>query len=155
MTEAISTHRLSKLDLFTPNRLHPTLPSLTLGMYMCMGNNTLMLSTPDVLARKAHVHGLLGDKVDDEGYLRRRVAAHDRLIMHMDIVYRLIQGRVRWIKAYKYDVGSADWEVKRKVKKSLSTKEAREEYVMKELPKQWEAMGLRDGRSEDMAITIE
>ncbi|KAF2255907.1 hypothetical protein BU26DRAFT_444364, partial [Trematosphaeria pertusa] len=97
MTAAITTHHLSKLDLFTPNALHPALPPLSLGTYFCMGGETLMLAAPGVLTRKAHVHGLLGPgKARDKGYLRRRVAAHDRLVAHMDVEFRVRGGVGRW-----------------------------------------------------------
>jgi hypothetical protein len=157
MTEAITVHGVSKLDLFTPNRLHPTLPPLTLGAYVCMGNDTLMISTPCVLARKAHVYALLGDQADDTGYLRRRIAAHDRLIRHLDIMHKVSRGKARWIKAYKLTAVGADGEkVPTKLTKSLQTIETREEYVRKALLKEWKAMGLGgQGRSEDTAITIE
>ena len=37
MTDAIKQYNLSKLDIFTPNRLHPTLPPLAHGEYSVMG----------------------------------------------------------------------------------------------------------------------
>jgi hypothetical protein len=37
MTNAIKQYNLSKLDIFTPNRLHPTLPPLAHGEYSVMG----------------------------------------------------------------------------------------------------------------------
>jgi len=156
MTEAISTHALSKLDLFTPNKLHPALPPLTLGTYMCMGNDTLMLSTPSVLARKAHIHGLLGDKAKDAAYLRRRVAAHDRLILHMDIMHRVSQGKARWVKAYRWTGRNVNGEATKRKPKSLGSSEDREAYVRKGLKKQWHDMGLGElGGSMEEAIEIE
>ncbi|KAF2691272.1 hypothetical protein K458DRAFT_287466 [Lentithecium fluviatile CBS 122367] len=156
MTEAITTHYLSKLDLFTPNKLHPTLPPLLLGTYIFMGGDTLMLSEPSVLARKAHLHGLLGDKAADPAYLRRRVAAHDRLMKHMDIQHSVRLGRVRWVKRWNLPaVDRMDAEALKKVPKSLRSAEARAEYVRKGLGKEWEAMGLGElGAPEEQAIEI-
>lgn len=37
MTNAIKQHHLSKLDIFTPSRLHPSLPPLAHGEYPVMG----------------------------------------------------------------------------------------------------------------------
>lgn len=37
MTNAIKQYNLSKLDIFTPNCLHPTLPPLAHGEYSVMG----------------------------------------------------------------------------------------------------------------------
>lgn len=37
MTVAIKQYNLSKLDIFTPNRLHPALPPLAHGEYSVMG----------------------------------------------------------------------------------------------------------------------
>jgi hypothetical protein len=156
MTVAISEHGLSKLDLFTPNKLHPTLPPLTLGTYMCMGNETLMLSNASVLERKAHLHGLLGDKANDAAYIRRRVAAHDRLILHMDIMHRVSRGKARWIKAYRWAGVSVDEEAKKRRAKSLRSSEDREAYVRKGLKKQWQEMGMGAfGSSEEEAVEIE
>ncbi|CAE7011673.1 hypothetical protein PTTW11_02229 [Pyrenophora teres f. teres] len=58
MTDALKTTRLSKLDLFTPSELHPDLPPLRTGLYPVYGGIATMLSTPDVLARKAYIKSL-------------------------------------------------------------------------------------------------
>jgi hypothetical protein len=162
MTDAISLHGLSKLDLFTPNRLHPTLPPLTLGIYKCMGSDTIMLSTPSVLARKDHIHDLLRDKAKDAGFLRRRIAALERAAMHMGVECFAVQkqGKVLWVKkrspeVHRYHEGESK-SVPKRVPKSMETKEAREAYVRKELAKQWDAMGMGEmGASKEEAIEIE
>jgi hypothetical protein len=161
MTDAITNHGLAKLDLFTPNRLHPTLPPVSFGTYKCMGGDTTMLFTPSVLARKDHIHGLLGDKASDAGYLRRRVAALGRMTLHMEVEHHIVQkqGKVIWEKrdslpGFTSDMG-ADV-VKKKFPKSMQTKEARETYVKEELAKQWDAMGMGDMEaSKEEAIVIE
>ncbi|EDU40004.1 hypothetical protein A1F94_000218 [Pyrenophora tritici-repentis] len=58
MTEALRTTGLSKQDLFTPSELHPNLPPLRTGLYPIYGGTATMLSTPDVLARKAYIKSL-------------------------------------------------------------------------------------------------
>lgn len=157
MTEASNAHSLSKLDLFTPNKLHPALPPLTLGTYMCMGNDTLMLFTPSVLTRKAHIHGLLGDKANDAGFLRRRVAAHERLLQHMDVMHVVYKrGTVRWVRAHRYVGTGVDEDKGKRRVKSLSSAESRDACVRKALAKQWEAMGMGEvGASSEEAIEIE
>ncbi|PVI08586.1 hypothetical protein DM02DRAFT_6874 [Periconia macrospinosa] len=141
-TEAITTHGLSKLDLFTPNRLHPTLPPLVLGTYTCMGGETLMLSTRTVLDRKAHIHDLLGEqKAADTNYLRRRIAAHDRLIRHMGVVFRVRNGVGRWYIQHHIP-NRGDPNAKSKVPKSMASAESRAAYVTANLKREWEAMGI-------------
>ncbi|KAF2638081.1 hypothetical protein P280DRAFT_383709, partial [Massarina eburnea CBS 473.64] len=58
-TDAIQKHGLSKLDLFTPNVLHPTLHPLSLGTYMLGPAEITMISKSSVVERKEYVHGLL------------------------------------------------------------------------------------------------
>jgi hypothetical protein len=74
MTSATQTTHLSKLDLFTPSPLHPLLLPLATGSYAVNGGTALMLSTPDVLARRDYIYSLLGDNVKDERYMRTRPA---------------------------------------------------------------------------------
>ncbi|ORY15552.1 hypothetical protein BCR34DRAFT_558571 [Clohesyomyces aquaticus] len=159
MTDATTTHGLSKLDLFTPNILHPSLPPLTIGSYMCMGSDALMLSLPDVLARKSYVHGLLGpEKAAGVAYLRRRAAAHERMMMHVG--YSLVLGK--WSKNpddwYKWrDDGRC---------RSLQTKEGREQYVKEALEREWAVMGMDiggerkmercdEGKTEESAVVVD
>jgi hypothetical protein len=131
MTHASTTYNLSKLDLFTPSPLHPHLPSLTVGTYPVSGGMAIMLSTPDVLARRDYIAGLLGDKP----LLNTRPAAHERIIRHLNITY----------VAHSEDWASLG-ELSRDTPKSMKTKEARRAYVEKALRKEWEIMGMCDGR---------
>lgn len=153
MTDAVIKHSLSKLDLFTPNLLHPNLPPLVLGSYVYMGGDTIMLSRPSVLERKAHIHALLGEsKAEDTPYLHRRVAAHNRIVRHMEETYIMRGHRVRWIDIGKHSVNANEV----RLSKSLRTREARQEYVRKGLEKEWVAMGLdAKGRSKETAIEID
>ncbi|CAI6246635.1 unnamed protein product [Periconia digitata] len=145
-TDAINTHGLSKLDIFTPNALHPNLPPLSLGTYMCMGGSTLMLATNSVLSRKAHIHGLLGvEKASDTQFLRRRVAAHDRLIKHMGIVFQVRAGTGIWVKRRqpgRDDRRHGGSEVKAKTPLSMASAQTRDTYVNINLEKEWAAMGM-------------
>ncbi|KAF2264491.1 hypothetical protein CC78DRAFT_616656 [Lojkania enalia] len=143
MTEAITKHGLSKLDLFTPCILHPNLPPLNTGVYMCMGGYTIMISESDVFARKAYVDSLMGSKAQDMALRRRRVARHDRIAKHMDIEYR----NGGWRKAWNFPAHS-DANLKTK---SLQTQESRDKYVREGLRKEWAEMGINkfavvDGR---------
>ncbi|KAF2728478.1 hypothetical protein EJ04DRAFT_516556 [Polyplosphaeria fusca] len=133
MTEAIANHGLSKLDLFTPNRLLD-LPTLTNGEYFVMGNFSTMLSKPDVLARKAYIHGLLGEKAKDEGYLRRRAAAHERIIKHMNA--RVQHGRVHERTSFIDPVDTS------KTTASMRTPEGRANYVTEHLRRERAALGM-------------
>ncbi|KAL1791884.1 hypothetical protein ACET3X_009635 [Alternaria dauci] len=94
MTQAIKETRLSKLDLFTPSPLHPTLPPLPTGLYPCMGGVATMLSTPHVQARKDYIHARLGSKVRDNTYMRSRPSIHERIIRGLNIQY--IEGDGWW-----------------------------------------------------------
>ncbi|KAF2003273.1 hypothetical protein P154DRAFT_461042 [Amniculicola lignicola CBS 123094] len=57
MTDAMRKHRLSKLDLFTPNEKHPHLAPLLHGSYVCMGSPATMFAKADVLAREKLIQG--------------------------------------------------------------------------------------------------
>lgn len=134
MTEATSKHYLSKLDLLTPSILHPDLGPLATSTYVCMGSDTRMFSTPDVLARKSHIQSLLGTEASNTVYLKRRIAAHDRIIRHKDIT--VCKGK--WVRAGFYD-SIAEEDLKAK---SMRTSETREKYVKDRLEKEWTAMGM-------------
>jgi hypothetical protein len=133
MSTATSTHHLSKLDLFTPNVLHPTLPPLTTGTYPVMGTAATMILSQDVFARSAHIASLLGDKCEDLGYMQRRVAAHDRIVAHMRIRY--CGEERRWV--------AAGWSGG-KVARSMGSEEGRRGYVERGLEREWGEMGGRD-----------
>ncbi|KAJ4301863.1 hypothetical protein N0V90_003959 [Kalmusia sp. IMI 367209] len=136
MTDATIKHHLSKLDMFTPNCLHPDLPPLIVGTYTVMGGESVMISTPSVLARKAHIASLLNSTdFDDVSHMRRRIAAHNRLIMHMDIGYRLRGRNMEWIQ------NRAHFGVK-SLPKSMANEQSRHAYVMKGLTKEWKDIGM-------------
>ena len=141
MTRAKETYKLSKLDLFTPNRLHPSLPPLAVGEFPANGIVITMISEPDVLTRCNLIYSRLGEKISkDPAYLRRRCAAHERLITHMDVFYCL--RRRTWIAAGKFERN--DFEKTPPKYKSMQTKKSRNEYVEKGLRKEWAAMGVGD-----------
>jgi len=150
MTQATKDHSLSKLDLFTPNELHPTLPPLTTGLYTVMGSPSTMILEGDVLTRKAYIMSLLGDAA--ETHMRRRPAAHDRIIAHLGLHYCCGNGMLpgRWRKAPPLNEVALE-----KAAKSMRTEEGRREYVRKGLEKEWLALGMRMGRSRDDALEIE
>jgi hypothetical protein len=128
MTQAIHQTHLSKLDLFTPSPLHPHLPPLATGAYPVMA--ATMISTPDVLARSAYIRAQLGEKGQDDKFMRRRCAAHDRLVKHMNIEY--CEGR-GWV---------AGGPLVKLGPKSMQSEEARKRYVEEGLRKEWEALEL-------------
>lgn len=143
MTAAISNHYISKLDLFTPNDLHPNLPPLKFGTYHVMGGITVMISLPDVLARKKLIQGMLGENITRNH--NRRIAAHDRIMEAMGITIQ--HGEWRKSSWFQFDDGV-------KVKKVLRTKESREQYIKESLEKEWEALGM-NGFSERSAIKVD
>lgn len=104
-----------------------------------------MISELDVLARKQLIHGLLGESVLETAALRRRVAAHDRIIEALDITFR----NGRWVKAYKFQLDSEG-----KVKKSLRTVEDRQKYAKEGLEKEWSMLGM-GAKSKDTAIVVD
>ena len=156
-TQAIAQHGLSKLDLFTPNALHPNLPPLRLGAYTLMGGETIMLAEASVLDRKAHIRSLLGagrGRDDpDANYLRRRAAAHERIIQHMDLAYVVVQCSGHWVKAYRF-VPGGPFSIKVK-SKSMETEDGRELYVRKGLEREWAAMGMLEGKTAETAVVVE
>ncbi|KAH3958933.1 hypothetical protein HBI81_150480 [Parastagonospora nodorum] len=136
MTQAHKAHSLSKLDLFTPNALHPELPPLTSGLYTVMGTPAIMLLEADVRAREAHIKARLGAKADKS--MRRRPAAHDRIVNHMGLHYSPNRG---WSRAPSMSSAALE-----KAAKSMQTEEGRREYVRKALAKEWEALGQGGGK---------
>ncbi|KAH8727589.1 hypothetical protein GQ44DRAFT_748327 [Phaeosphaeriaceae sp. PMI808] len=147
MTQATKEYDLSKLDLFTPNELHPTLPPLTSGLYTVMGSAATMILQRDVVARKAYIQRSLGAKGADTVYMHRRPAAHDRIIAHMGLYFSCGNGSrgSGWRKAPVLSEAAME-----KVAKSMRTEEGRREYVRKGLEREWEAMGMMSGGREAM-----
>ncbi|KAF1964890.1 hypothetical protein BU23DRAFT_604520 [Bimuria novae-zelandiae CBS 107.79] len=80
-------HRISKLDLLTPNALHLSLPPLRVGR----SDSNIMIATADVLARKAHIEKLLGPEVDAAD-LTRRARNHDGIYKYMASEFELLEG---------------------------------------------------------------
>jgi hypothetical protein len=150
MTQATTEHHLSKLDLFTPNVLHPTLPPLTSGLHTVMGSGCTMILEADVLAREAHIKSLLGDHA--EKHMQRRPAAHDRIIAHMGIYY--CSGNGSGPGGWRRAPGLSEAALE-KAAKSMKTQEGRNEYVNKNLEKEWKAMGMGSGNSRDEALEID
>ncbi|KAH7095995.1 hypothetical protein FB567DRAFT_513944 [Paraphoma chrysanthemicola] len=138
MTQATKDHSLSKLDLFTPNTLHPALPPLTTGLTTVMGSACTMILESDVLARRTHIQALLGAGVESKG----RVAAHDRIVAHMGLYYscgNASQGG-GWRRAPRLSEQALE-----KASKSMRSEEGRREYVRKGLEREWAAMGMGVG----------
>ncbi|KAL6708435.1 hypothetical protein ACN47E_002698 [Coniothyrium glycines] len=145
MTQAMQDHKLSKLDLFTPNVLHPMLPRLATGSYAVMGGVANMISTGDALLRRDYIYNLLGDKAKDPFYMRRRIAAHQRITQHMLLEF----DGGSWYEARNHKPSE-------KGPKSMHSEKSRKEYAQKVLEKQWAAMGIQnDGTSEDTAIELD
>ena len=133
MTAAISTYELSKLDLFTPNRLHGDLPSLAIGPYAAHGNHAAMILEADVIARQGHIWGLLGEKAQDPGYMRKRIRTHERLAKHLGVYFNVTDCQWKTIGSpAEYSSGL----------KSMSTEQNREQYAKNVLESEWEAMGI-------------
>ncbi|KAF2032553.1 hypothetical protein EK21DRAFT_35642, partial [Setomelanomma holmii] len=140
MTQATKDHSLSKLDLFTPNVLHPKLSPLTTGLTTVMGSACTMILERDVLARKAHVLALLGpDAEAAEAAMRRRPAAHDRILAHMEQYYCCGNGSRSsgWRRGPRLSEQALE-----KASKSMRTEEGRRDYVRKALEREWATMGL-------------
>lgn len=115
-----------------------------------MGAVATLIFEPDLIARRDLIHSRLGEKNSkDAVYLRRRCAAHDRLIAHMDIYY--CHQRRMWRAAGRLE--RENYEDRPGPSKSMQTKESRKEYVEKGLWKEWAAMRM-GGSSEDDAIEL-
>jgi hypothetical protein len=144
MSAAITQHGLTKLDLFTPNALHPNLPSLTVGEYICSGIDTTMISEPDVLARKELIHGMLSDSTKKA--LTKRSNKHIVLLQHMDPT--IPAGSGRWSRTRQGHV------IKNCMLESMRTPESRGEFVKDKLREEWAAMGIK-GSSIDDAVELD
>jgi hypothetical protein len=138
MTQAQKAYNLSKLDLFTPNALHPKLPPLTTGLYTVMGGAATM---------KAHIRALLGPKGNTDD-MHRRPAAHDRIISHLGLYY--CPTRSGWRRAPVLSPAAMD-----KAVKSMKTEEGKREYVKKALNKEWAAMSVGSGSPSSPAVVTE
>ncbi|KAF2993608.1 hypothetical protein E8E13_001608 [Curvularia kusanoi] len=147
MTTAIRDHNLSKLDIFTPNRLYPTLPPLTHGEYPIMGGVATMFYEPDLASRRDYIHSQLSDEDRLDKPLKTRVRRHEVLIRHMSVAYSTSQKR--WYRTQFYDEV-----VSRPGRRSLETKESREEFVRKQIAFERDQMGM-EGSSEENAIELD
>ena len=143
MTQAIQSTQLSKLDLFTPSPLYLDLPPLVTAPYPIMGAACIMLSSPDVRARAAHVRSQLGDAARDGSYMRNRRAKHDRIVKHLGITYEPTLG---WYVCSEAAGGGGDVLGKEKEKKktpgSMRSEESRMAYAEKALEEEWRALGM-------------
>lgn len=145
MTQASKECHLSKLDLFTPNVLHPTLSPLATGLLSVMGDDATMIARDDVLTRRDYIYSLLGDKAKDTSFMRKRTAAHQRITQHLSM--RLTYGS--W---YRERISESEMSGP----KSMRTAESRRAYAEKALEKEWAAMGIQiDGQSKDTAIELD
>jgi hypothetical protein len=152
MTNAIKQHNLSKLDLFTPNCLHPTLPPLAHGEYSVMGGiatstfdtceftrkltNHSVIYEPDLIARQRYLVSLLGSLEGPESIgAQKRIRRHDQLMAHMEIAYST--ARKVWFRNPQTQKEG------KTLKKSLATKESREEYVRNALKTEWATLSTK------------
>lgn len=93
-----------------------------------------MILEADVLARADHIHGLLGKElVGLSGYMSRRTAQHERLVMHMGIY--LNAGTMKWVRAPALSEQALS-----RATKSMQSEEGRREYVRRGLEAEWKAM---------------
>lgn len=114
-----------------------------------MGGTAVLILERDVLARRDHIHALLGSKGQQVEYLRKRPGIHNRIIQHLDITLSY----TTWTWKKNFDWRRAQME---KGPKSMRTEESRREYAMKWLQREWEDMGVTpDGISKGNAIEIE
>ncbi|OSS49718.1 hypothetical protein B5807_06166 [Epicoccum nigrum] len=147
MTNAVQQHNLSKLDIFTPNIMHPALPRLVHGEYSVMGGVATMVYEPDLVSRRDYIHSQLIEPDRHPSMLRKRIRRHETLMRHMTITYST---RLQlWCRtAYCDEV------VSRPGRPSLEMPESREEYVRTALAYERLVMGMK-GSSEDNAIKLE
>ncbi|KAF2631927.1 hypothetical protein BU25DRAFT_445105 [Macroventuria anomochaeta] len=148
MTNAIKQYGLSKLDIFTPNRLHPTLPPLAHGEYPVMGGVATMIYEPDLIARRDHIHGQLSAMDRADAHLRKRVRRHDTLMAHMEAAYST--ARKIWYRSPRFQ---KEGEVKLG-RASMETRESRDEFVRKGLAHERAAIRMK-GASEETAIELD
>ncbi|OAL50580.1 hypothetical protein IQ07DRAFT_679960 [Pyrenochaeta sp. DS3sAY3a] len=141
MSGASSQYGLSKLDLFTPNVLHPDLPALTHGNITIMGGDATMILESDVVLRQAHVLQLLRKK---EPGLKGRIARHNRIATHLCIAWDSYEGC--WSS---WDPDDAS--LSNKALKSFRTPASRFEYAKLILQQEWAGMGMSElANSEDV-----
>lgn len=100
-----------------------------------------MILTADVLARASHIYGLLGKEMAEVGFMSRRTAHLDRLVMHMEIYLHL--GSMKWVRAPALSEQALS-----RTMKSMQSEEGRREYVRKGLEAQWKCMGTGAGKVE-------
>ncbi|XPS75185.1 hypothetical protein M3J09_007292 [Ascochyta lentis] len=148
MTNASKQYILSKLDIFTPNRLHPTLHPLAHGEYSVMGGVATMIYEPDLVARRDYVHERLSSVKRLDANLRKRVRRHDRLIAHMEMAYST--ARRAWCRSPRVQKEGHG----RTGRSSMETQESRDEFVRKSLKEERTAM-CTEGFSEKTAIRLE
>jgi hypothetical protein len=98
---------------------------------------------PDLIARRRYIRNLLGDieGINGNNNAQRRVRRHDQLIAHMEIAYS--SARKMWYQSPLIQKEG------RSLKKSLETKERRDEFVRNTLEAEWAAMSTKIGREED------
>jgi hypothetical protein len=115
-------------------------------------DQAIVISEPDVVSRSRLIHNLLGDeKANDLVYMRRRNAAHERIITHMRVFYS--SEYQKWIKKPKVMMSSSSDKPPPKLPKSMQTKESREEYIEKHLEIERAALGVR-GSSKEMPLEL-
>ncbi|CBX92681.1 hypothetical protein IAQ61_005948 [Plenodomus lingam] len=125
MTAAMSTYNLSKLDLFTPNELHPYLEALTVGTASVMGGQAIMISEPDVLARRDHIYALVSQTGNNVAKLHGRAAMHSRIQAHLCIVFCPV--RRRWCQTTRPNPPLS------RLPASMQTRASRMDYVKRML----------------------
>ena len=165
MTNAIKQYELSKLDIFTPNRLHPTLPPLAHGEYSVMGGvatseydqrrihrrtaDMTVIYEPDLVNRRDNIHERLSASDRNDAQLRKRVRRHDTLIMHMEVGYSA--ACKRWYHNPRQVSKGGE---EKSVRASMETKDSRDEFVRKGLEQEKAAMRI-DGGSHGTAIELD
>ncbi|KAH6615017.1 hypothetical protein C7974DRAFT_379905 [Boeremia exigua] len=146
MTNAINQYSLSKLDIFTPNDLHPALPSLAHGEYPVMGAVAIMIYEPDLASRRDDIHSQLRSVDMTEEQLRKRVRRHNKLIAHMEVTYDPVSKF--WYRASKSQKNG-----QKPAKGSMQTAESRDKFVRIGLADERAAMHTQ-GASEETPIEL-
>lgn len=97
---------------------------------------------PDVIARRRHLGALLGDIEEaNNAEAQKRIRRHDQLMAHMEIAYSAA------LKVW-HRSPLAQKEGKT-VKKSLETRESRDEFVRTTLKAEWAAMSGKTSPEEE------
>lgn len=104
--------------------------------------NNPVIYEPDLIARRRYLGNVLGDleRVNNTN-AQRRIRRHDRLMAHMEIAYST--ARKIWHRSPLIQKEG------KHVKKTLETKESRDEFVRNTLEAEWAAMSTQIGRAED------